>query len=207
MYRNANRLISLINELMDFRKVESGVLKLNVMQGNINTFLKEISDEFADLAQEKKITFEVLQDNQLTETWFDRQILEKIIINLLSNAFKYIDNGKHVTLQVLDSLENYQAQFSNELKILNEHKSSNYLYIRVADDGIGISKESISNLFERYYKTTETHLGSGIGLAFVKSLTNLHKGSIWVYSEKDEGTEIIIGIPCKKKIMPKRIMD
>eukprot|EP00388_Colpodella_angusta_P009129 GDKJ01024480.1.p1 GENE.GDKJ01024480.1~~GDKJ01024480.1.p1 ORF type:complete len:1385 (+),score=239.10 GDKJ01024480.1:3813-7967(+) len=199
MYRNANRLISLINEIMDFRKVESGVLKLNVMQGNVNTFLKEISDEFADLAQEKKITFEVLQDNQLTETWFDRQILEKIIINLLSNAFKYIDNGKHVTLQVLDSLENYQAQFSNELKILNEYKSSNYLYIRVADDGIGISKESISNLFERYYKTTETHLGSGIGLAFVKSLTNLHKGSIWVYSEKDEGTEIIIGIPCKKE--------
>lgn len=199
MYRNANRLIGLINELMDFRKVESGVLKLNVMQGNINTFLKEISDEFTDLAQEKQINFEVLEENKLTETWFDRQILEKIIINLLSNAFKYIDNGKHVTLQVLDSIENYHAQFSNELKILNEHKSPKYLYIRVADDGIGISKESISNLFERYYKTTETHLGSGIGLAFVKSLTKLHKGSIWVYSEKDKGTEIIIGIPCKRE--------
>ncbi|MEA5259685.1 two-component regulator propeller domain-containing protein [Arcicella aquatica] len=199
MYRNANRLISLINELMDFRKVESGVLKLNVMEGNINTFLKEISEEFSDLASEKKITFEVFQNNQLDETWFDRQILEKIIINLLSNAFKYIANGKHITLEVMESLEKYQPKYANELLIPHEYKGSSYLYIRVSDDGIGISKESIPNLFERYYKTTEAHLGSGIGLAFVKSLTKLHKGSIWVYSEKEKGTEIIIGIPCKRE--------
>jgi DNA-binding response OmpR family regulator len=68
----------------------------------------------------------------------------------------------------------------------------------VADNGIGISKESIAHLFERYYKISESHLGSGIGLAFVKSLTLLHKGNIYVYSERNKGTEIIIGIPCAK---------
>jgi DNA-binding response OmpR family regulator len=72
------------------------------------------------------------------------------------------------------------------------------MYLRVADNGIGISKESISHLFERYYKITESHLGSGIGLAFVKSLTLLHKGHIYVYSERNKGTEIIIGIPVSK---------
>ena len=71
--------------------------------------------------------------------------------------------------------------------------------VRVADNGIGISKESIAHLFERYYKISDSHLGSGIGLAFVKSLTFLHKGSIFVYSERNRGTEIIIALPVSKE--------
>jgi DNA-binding response OmpR family regulator len=125
--------------------------------------------------------------------------LEKIVINLLSNSFKYLANGTHIEVQVLTTLENHKPLFNNQLSIKNDYQGLSYIYLRVLDDGIGISKESIAKLFERYYKTTETHLGSGIGLAFVKSLTNLHKGNIWVYSEKNKGTEIIIGIPAHKE--------
>ena len=83
--------------------------------------------------------------------------------------------------------------------IRNEYRAKSYRYIRVWDTGIGISKESIQHLFERYYRVNDTHLGSGIGLAFVKSLTALHKGDIYVYSERKQGTEIIIGLPADKQ--------
>src|SRR6202043_3849186 len=79
--------------------------------------------------------------------------------------------------------------------IRSGYTGKEYIYLRVADNGIGISKESIAHLFERYYKITDSHLGSGVGLAFVKSLTMLHKGDIYVYSERNKGTEIIIGLP------------
>ncbi len=198
MYRNANRLMNLINELMDFRKVETGALKLHVLEGNVALFLNEIAEEFAYLAQEKNINFTVKYNSKQAEAWFDRQILEKIIINLLSNAFKYLGEGHQITLEVLDSLTTFKPSFQTSLHIASVYQAKAYRYIRVADDGIGISKESIANLFERYYKITEAHVGSGIGLAFVKSLTRLHKGMIWVYSEKDKGSEFIIAIPCTK---------
>jgi signal transduction histidine kinase/ligand-binding sensor domain-containing protein/DNA-binding response OmpR family regulator len=199
IYRNANRLMHLINELMDFRKSESGALKLNVMPGNLDLFLNEISEEFSELAIEKKIKYTVVVEDGIEEIWFDRQVLEKIAINLISNSFKYTADGGIVTVEILRSLNNFKPSFENELIIKNEYHGKKYIYLRVADNGIGISKESISHLFERYYKITDSHLGSGIGLAFVKSLTLLHKGSIYVYSGRNKGTEIIIAIPVSKE--------
>jgi ligand-binding sensor domain-containing protein/signal transduction histidine kinase/DNA-binding response OmpR family regulator len=199
MYRNANRLLNLLNELMDFRKVESGGLKLKVMPGNLSLFLKEIAEEFGDLAIEKQLTFNVIIPAKLPETWFDRQVLEKIVINLISNSFKYTEDGGVITVEALTSLDEFEPSFENDLVVKSDYKAGKYIYIRVADNGIGISKESIRHLFERYYKITDSHLGSGIGLAFVKSLALLHKGHILVYSERNKGTEIIIGIPARKE--------
>lgn len=198
IHRNANRLMNLITELMDFRKAELGVLKLNVMPGNLESFLQEISEEFSELADEKKINFSVQVKDIPAETWFDRQVLEKIILNLLSNSFKYTADGGTITVEAFNSLDKFTPSFQNKLAFQHEYKGNHFMYIRVADNGIGISKESIAHLFERYYKISETHLGSGIGLAFVKSLTTLHKGHIYVFSERNKGTEIIIGIPCTK---------
>jgi signal transduction histidine kinase/DNA-binding NarL/FixJ family response regulator len=198
IHRNANRLMNLINELMDFRKSEAGVLKLHVMPGNINFFLNEIYEEFAELAIRKNITFNVHAPNNNEEIWFDRQIMEKIVINLLSNSFKYTADDGAITVEVLESWNNFTPSFENELTISNNYPGKRYLYLRVADNGIGISKDSIAHLFERYYKISESHMGSGIGLAFVKSLTMRHKGHIRVYSERNKGTEIIIGIPVSK---------
>ena len=198
MHRNANRLMNLINELMDFRKSESGVLKLNVMPGNLDIFLHEISEEFSELALQKKIKFSVNVPAGITDAWFDRQVLEKIIINLISNSFKYSSDPGIISVDVFESMEQFNPSFENELILKNAYQGKKYIYLRVADNGIGISKESIVHLFERYYKITETHLGSGIGLAFVKSLTTLHKGDIYVYSERNKGTEIIIALPVSK---------
>ncbi len=196
--RNANRLLQLINELMDFRKAASGALQLQVMPGNLPVFLHEIAEEFSELAAQKNIRFTVSAQSRQEECWFDRQVLEKIITNLLSNSFKYTNDYGRVTLQVLDDLRQFHPQYENELIIGNRREGRGFVYIRVADNGIGISAESIRHLFERYYRISDTHLGSGIGLAFVKTLTQLHKGSIYVYSERNKGTEIIIAIPSEK---------
>jgi CheY-like chemotaxis protein len=196
--------MNLINELMDFRKSESGVLKLNVMPGNLEIFLNEISEEFSELALQKKIKFAVNVPAGIGETWFDRQVLEKIIINLISNSFKYSSDPGVITVDVLESMDHFKPSFENELVLKNGYVGKKYIYLRVKDNGIGISKESIDHLFERYYKITEAHLGSGIGLAFVKSLATLHKGDIYVYSERNKGTEIIIGLPVSKEDYDKK---
>ncbi len=202
--RNAHRLMSLINELMDFRTVEAGVLKLNVMPGNLQVFLNEISEEFSDLARHQNINFKTIVADGFPEVWFDRQVLEKIIINLVSNSFKYTADGGSITIEAFQSYNDFKPSFQNELILKNSYQSQKNIYLRVADNGIGISKESIAHLFERYYKIGETHLGSGIGLAFVKSLTFLHKGSIHVYSERNKGTEIIIALPVSKEDYEKK---
>jgi len=218
MYRNTQRLLSLINELMDFGKLESGALKLTVMKGNLNSFVHEIADEFKEWAEQKEIEFTlrvnppgdsssihaVLANGEWSvhrgpDTWFDRQVLEKIILNLLHNSFKYTRTGGRISLEILPSLSDFKPSYANELILKNDFRGSRYAYIRVADSGIGISKESIQHLFERYYRITDSHLGSGLGLAFVKSLALLHKGDVYVYSERLRGTEIIIGIPVGEK--------
>lgn len=193
--RNASRLLQLINELMDFRKAESGFLKLQVMPGSISLFIDEIAEEFSEMALQKNISFTTSGNTKFTEVWFDRQVLEKIIINLLSNSFKYTQDYGKIELQILDTLENFQPQFENELVIKNNHSSEKFIHFRIVDNGTGISKASMPHLFERYYRVSDMHLGSGIGLAFIKTLTHLHKGNIAVYSERNKGTEIIVSIP------------
>jgi len=195
MNRNANRLLLLINELMDFRKVETGALNLKVTQGNLNAFIKELVTEFEDAAHQKNISLQVILCEDLPLTWFDRQVLEKIVLNLVNNSLKYTPKNGSVTVEVLSILENFKSAFENELVLKNNFRASRYAYIRISDNGIGISKDSIKHLFERYYRITESHLGSGIGLAFVKSLAVLHKGDLYVYSQRHQGTDIILGLP------------
>jgi DNA-binding response OmpR family regulator len=156
--------------------------------------MQELADEFRDWAVQKEIAF-VLQGSVTGESWFDRQVLEKMVLNLLQNSFKYTKAGGRITLELLGSMDGFASPFSGELVLKNAYRGTRYAYIRVADTGIGISASSIHHLFERYYRITESHLGSGVGLAFVKSLALLHKGDIYVYSERMKGTEIIIGIP------------
>jgi signal transduction histidine kinase/DNA-binding response OmpR family regulator len=198
MHRNALKLLSLVNELMDYRKTASGALKLNVMPGNLNLFLNEIAEEFSGMAEEKQAKFSLLIPENLPTVWFDRQVLEKIVTNLVSNAFKFSPDGGNIDVEVLTSLKAFKPSFKNELILKSNYKGKQYMFIRIADNGMGISKESMNHLFERYYRINDTIMGSGIGLAFVKTLTFLHKGNIYVYSEQHKGTEIIIGLPVSK---------
>lgn len=190
--------MSLITELMDFRKVETGALKLKVKPNDLGLFLNGIVEEFRDLTTHKQVTLRVKDSVDLGQVWFDNNVLEKIILNLLNNSFKYTDENGVIAVDVFSSLENFRPSFANKLAFEESKQTGSYVYIRIADNGIGISKESITHLFERYYRISSAHLGSGIGLAFVKSLTALHKGDIYVYSERHQGTEIIIGIPASE---------
>jgi signal transduction histidine kinase/ligand-binding sensor domain-containing protein/CheY-like chemotaxis protein/AraC-like DNA-binding protein len=199
IHRNANRLLNLINELMDFRKVETGALKLKVSAGNISNFADEIVDDFIQMASEKKITFVIEEESVLEDVWFDKQILEAILLNLVNNSLKYTQEGGKIVLSLSTGAEFKELSFVNKLDIRSSYNAKHYLFVKVTDNGIGISSESISHLFERYYRTTEAHMGSGVGLAFVKSLTILHKGVILVSSDKHKGTEIVIGLPALRE--------
>ena len=197
MQRNVNRLMALISELMDFRKVEAGALQLKVMPGSFEQTVQNITEDFREMALQKNIDFQIKVPGLYTEEYFDHQVIEKIVINLVHNAFKYTQDGGIITIEVLHSLAKFTPLYENDLTIKSEYFAKRNIYLRIADTGRGISKESIRYLFERYYRITQEHLGSGVGLAFVKSLTLLHKGSIQVYSQPGKGTEIIIAFPCQ----------
>jgi len=199
IHRNANRLLLLINELMDFRKAETGSLKLKVMPGNLNLFIAEIAEDFKGLVIQKQINLRLLIKTELGETWFDRQIIEKIVINLIHNAYKYTNTGGEITIELYANLSQFEAQYKHQMSVTNNFKGKKYAYIRISDNGIGISKDSIHHLFQRYYRITDAHMGSGVGLAFVKSLTLIHKGSIFAYSERNVGTDFIVCIPIDKE--------
>ncbi len=198
IHRNANRLLMLINELLDFRKAESGSLKLKVMPGNLNLFIEEVAEDFQNLAAEKQISLNLLLQRNPGDAWFDRQIIEKIIINLIHNACKYTNVGGQITVELYTHPSQFSTGYKYSTVINNSYRAKKYVYIRVSDNGIGISKDSIHHLFERYYRITDAHMGSGVGLAFVKSLILIHKGSIQAYSEKNIGTDFIISIPVDK---------
>ncbi|HEY0177296.1 MAG TPA: response regulator, partial [Pedobacter sp.] len=202
IHRNANRLLLLINELMDFRKAESGALKLRVMQGNLNLFIAEIVEDFENLALQKQIDFQLITQQEFGETWFDRQILEKITLNLIGNAFKYTAAGGKITVELYTAATGFNSAYEDKIAVNNDFQPQKTVFIRVSDNGIGISKDSIGHLFERYYRITDTHLGSGVGLAFVKSLTSIHKGSLTVFSKRNVGSDFIISLPVDKYDYP-----
>lgn len=198
MQRNVNRLLALVSELMDFRKVESGTLKLKVMPGDINRLVYELADDFSELSLQNHIDYSIELDDTIKDPWFDHSAVEKIITNLIHNAFKYTAVGGRITVETLSSLASFSPAYNNRLVVKSDYKTSSYIHIRITDTGIGISKEGLKYLFERYYRITQKHIGSGIGLVFVKSLTLLHKGQIQVFSDKNRGTEIIISLPAAK---------
>lgn len=198
--RNAKRLMNLIAELMNFKKVADSVVRLQVRPLDIYQFCTDLYTDFENIALNKDIKYRLINNTGIDQKgaltgWFDVQVLEKILFNLLNNSFKYTENNGEVTFELFFDLENFKPSFPNEFKLLNTYRADKYLYIRIADTGIGISADSIGNIFERYYRISSNHIGSGVGLALVKSLAQLHKGDIYVYSERMAGTEIIIGIP------------
>jgi signal transduction histidine kinase/DNA-binding response OmpR family regulator/ligand-binding sensor domain-containing protein len=201
MFRNVKRLINLINELMNFKKVADSAIRLQVKSVAISPFCKSLFLEFEHLALSKDIRFTLVDhsregNNGQMSNFFDAQVLEKILFNLLNNAFKYTNVGGEVRLEVFFRPDQFQQSFATEFHLTNEqHRAGQYIYFLIADTGIGISRESISSIFDRYYRISKNHLGSGVGLALVKSLTQLHKGDISVYSERYKGTEILVALP------------
>ncbi|MDR6783229.1 ligand-binding sensor domain-containing protein/signal transduction histidine kinase/AraC-like DNA-binding protein [Pedobacter africanus] len=165
MQRNGERLLRLINQLLDFRKFESGSMQLQSAEGNVVRFMKEILIAFEPYASHRRIRLKLIAEQQSIRAWFDRDKLEKVMYNLLSNSLKFTAEGGQVLVRVR----------TDEGKLL----------IQVEDDGIGISPQHIHKIFEQFNHFDDDNAntnGTGIGLAFSKGLIELHHGSITVQS-------------------------
>lgn len=197
---NAKRLLSLVNEIMDFRALQNKKVKLNLQAGNWNRFITNHYSDFSESARQKEIIYTIEQDLSIPEElFFDRRVMEKILLNLLNNAFKYTSPGGKIHISTLADAENFSSSHTNHIVINTKENRQNMFGVVIRDTGIGISEASIRHIFERYYRVSESsgsqHLGSGIGLAVVKSLVELHKGYIAIYSERGKGSDIVIGFP------------
>lgn len=201
---NAQRLLNLVNELMDFRTIENGRMKLQLQWLDINSIVKEIASDFQDYAKQRHITFSVVCDSSLTNPLpVDKQIIEKVVMNLLNNAFKYTEKGGSISIETYMDKQKFIPKYTNNYTIDSESILGQSFSIAVRDNGIGISKDSIKNVFERFYKVKtvnfDSHLGTGIGLALVKSLVLLHKGIVGIYSERNQGTDMLVTFSANSK--------
>ncbi len=203
IYSNARRLLGLINELMDFRQAETESLQLKVVDGNLGKFISSIGTEFKEMASQRGMKYQIIVREDLPSVYFDPNIVEKITVNLISNAFKYTESNGSIEIEILDSLAHFKPKFANHIHINSQETVKEFIWIRVADTGIGIVANSIENIFDRYFRINtlgrEKHLGTGVGLALVKSLVKLHKGELKVYSERNAGSEFLVGLPVAKQ--------
>ncbi len=194
--RNAKRLLNLVNQLLDFRKMEVQEVKLHPSIGDIIGFSKDISNSFLDIAENKKILLSFSSNVDSLEIYFDKDKIEKILLNLLSNAFKYTDNNGMVSINVT-----YNPPVNNE--------GDGTLAIEVKDTGIGIPADMHEKVFERFFQTdvpeSMVNQGTGIGLAITKAFVNLHNGIITVKSEPERGTCFTVLLPARKIYDPPSI--
>ena len=178
IYKNAWHMRNLISELLDFRKQEQGYLKLKVEEQNLVTFTRQIYMCLYEYAQKKEITYRFDNVEETISVWFDSKQLQKVIFNLLSNAFKYTPNKGSIRVEV--------------------RMLASQAIVSVCDTGVGIPEEHISKIFERFYQTDNSSsftLGTGIGLALAKGIMNMHHGKIDVESTVGKGTKFTLSLP------------
>jgi len=192
MLRNSQRLLGLINQLLELSKFESGQMKLQACHENIIPFLKGIVASFDPVASKNELDLAFHTDNEAENMtlYFDPGKLEEAIFNLLSNAVKFTPPGGRITLTVTRG------------HVEEENFPSGSVDISVCDTGPGIPRDQLAHIFNRFYQsdsTYEHHLkGSGIGLSITKEIVELHHGRIDVHSSEGEGTEFIIQLPMGK---------
>ena len=178
--RNARRLLTLINQLLDISKIEAGGMKLNAAQHNIVSFLKSLFYSFESLAESKKITLRFESLFEYIPVLYEPDKMEKVFYNLISNSFKYTPSGGEIKVKV------------NKINPV-------FAEICIIDTGRGIPADRLSKIFDRFYQgdnsNTREYEGTGIGLAFARELIELHKGEISVNSKVDEGTTFTILLP------------
>lgn len=190
MHRNANQLLKLINQLLDFRKLESGNLVLELNKGDLNSFIKGVVESFTEMAADKgiKLKFNSVKDEIFT--WFDPDKIEKIMNNLISNAIKFTERDGQISVNISLVLD------SDELSPMDSIESR-FIEIVVRDTGIGIHESNLEKIFLRFFKIPDTknQTGTGIGLALTKELVKMHKGQIFVESKPGKGTKFTIRLP------------
>lgn len=198
IYNSTKRLMSLTNQLLDFRKLESGELKLNAAEGDIIRFIREVWYVFKHHAETKSISYHISTEQEKAIAFFDRRQMELVLTNLLSNAFKYTADKGMIHLNIIikgDKDADAVYEYQNNKKTL----ITNYLEIVVEDSGKGIPANEIEKIFNSYYQaansTSLKSIGTGLGLSIAKGIIELHQGFIRAESRLGQGSKFIIGLP------------
>lgn len=197
--KNSERILHLINQMMDLRKIDKGQMVMRMCQTDMVAFINEEYELFKQQALAKNIDFEYQHDSEELPVWIDRNNFDKVIINILSNAFKFTPTAGHILLSLTHT----------------DHHAN----ISVKDSGIGIPKDKLETIFQRFYQTSadpsDRNVGTGIGLDLTRSLVELHYGTISARNNEGEkgskfehGSEFIIRIPLgKDHLKPEEIID
>lgn len=168
--KHSLRLLRIINQLMDFRKIEEGKMNLKASENNITEFVNDIAFAFSDMARKKSISLNVVSKINDLKIWYDVTMLDKVLFNVLSNAFKY--TPEHGSIHIL----------------IDKSHDGQMVVVRIEDSGIGMSDEDVSRAFDMFYQGhSRTFKGTGLGLSLSKELISLHHGTITLNSEKGEG--------------------
>ena len=197
--KNSERILHLINQMMDLRKIDKGQMMMRMCQTDMVAFINEEYELFRQQALAKNIDFEYQHDSEELPVWIDRNNFDKVIINILSNAFKFTPTAGHILLSLTHT--------------------DHHAYISIKDSGIGIPKDKLETIFQRFYQSpsdpNDRNIGTGIGLDLTRSLVELHYGSISARNNEGEkgskfehGSEFIIRIPLgKDHLKPEELID
>ncbi|WP_460623678.1 substrate-binding domain-containing protein [Hymenobacter tenuis] len=176
--RNAQRLLQLVNQLMDFRKIDVGKMPVRATEGNLVAFVREIMDVFERPARQRGITLRFLPAEPVIPLWFDVNILDKVFFNLLSNALKFTPDRGQITVSI------------------QPVPTEGTVRVSVEDTGRGISDQDKAHIFEWFYQGNQTVArGSGMGLALALGLTRLHQGQLSFTSQAGQGSTFTVTLP------------
>ncbi|MCE7070635.1 ATP-binding protein [Dyadobacter sp. CY327] len=189
--RNAKRLLNLVDQLLDFKNMQEQEVKLDLKRRDIILFIKDTCDQFSDLSIRKGIQFKIDSAPEQLAMDFDADKLERVLFNLLSNAFKFTPKGGEVALNV-------QQQTDVEGK--------HWLQINISDNGIGIAEDQHEKIFDRFFQSdtdlTVLNQGSGIGLSIVREFVQLHQGKINLVSQPGAGSTFTVELPIAEQLIP-----
>lgn len=222
VHRNAKRLLNLVNQLLDISKLESGSMNLRTVPTNLVMLLKALTLSFTSYAERKRIILNCISDSNEIIAYIDKDKMEKIFTNVMSNAFKFTPDGGKIEVTMTRALPSSSSHSHSEL--VSESKEEvrklkqvqldggGFVEISIRDTGIGISSDKLPKIFDRFYQVdsshTREHEGTGIGLSLTKELVELHKGDIEVESEEGRGTVVTIKIPLgKDHLKPEEIFE
>ncbi|SHM23614.1 Signal transduction histidine kinase, partial [Flavobacterium flevense] len=197
MYKNAIRLLRLINELVDYRKINSNSYKLNAKSHQVAPFFNDIEEAFIATTENKSIELNFENKLPFKEFQFDKAVLEKIIFNVLGNSLKFTPNGGKISIKLSLEKEETNSKLTNYCAVKSDYEASSYIYLSIEDTGRGISEPALEHIFDRFFQADNDSeiQGSGIGLTLVRSLANIHHINLFVYSKEDIGTKFILELP------------
>ena len=173
--RNATRLLHLVNQMMDYRRAELGIFELNPSYSNAYQRVMSLFVNYEVVAKRKNMDYDLYSEVQDEDMLFDSTYLDLIVNNLLSNAFKFTEDGDSIWVKL--------------------YKEDNFLVLQIADTGVGIPEEKQKKIFERFYQVEDGHTGSGIGLSLVQRLVELHHGKLTLQSEVGKGSTFTVYLP------------